>query len=159
MSLAVADLSDAHPDCAILRPGLLHFGGRRRFFGPARTLKVFEDNALVRAALESPGEGAVLVIDGGGSQRCALVGGMLGELAVAQRWQGIIVHGCIRDSLELAAQDVGVMAMGTHPRKSAKGAFGGQCEVAVHFLDTTIAPGDWIYADEDGVLVSAQRLD
>ncbi|MCB1554590.1 MAG: ribonuclease E activity regulator RraA [Xanthomonadales bacterium] len=159
MSLAVTDLSDAHPDCAVLRPGLLHFGGLRRFHGPARTLKVFEDNALVRATLEQAGDGGVLIVDGGGSMRCALVGGMLGELAVQNGWHGIIVHGCVRDSLELAAQQVGVMALGTHPRKSMKGAFGGQADVPVQFLDATIPPGAWVYADEDGVLVSAQRLD
>lgn len=158
MSLAVTDLSDAHPECAVLRPSLQHFGALRRFHGPARTLKVFEDNALVRATLEQPGEGAVLVVDGGGSMRCALVGGMLGELAVAHGWRGIVVHGCVRDSQELAAQQVGVMALATHPRKSLKGAFGGQSDVPVHFLDVRIAPGDWVYADEDGVLVSPTAL-
>ena len=158
MSVAVADLSDAHPHCAVLLPGLQSFGGRAAFCGPARTLKVFEDNALVRTTLEQPGHGAVLVVDGGGSQRCALVGGLLGELAVKHGWSGIIVYGCVRDRRELAACELGVLALASHPRKSEKGSFGGQQDVVLQMLGARIAPGDWIYADEDGVLVSALAL-
>jgi regulator of ribonuclease activity A len=151
---AVADLSDAHPDCAIVVPGLRDFGGRSRFHGPIRTLKVFEDNALVRATLEQPGEGAVLVIDGGGSLRCALVGGLLGELAVNHGWAGMIIHGCVRDSVELAAQPLGVRALATCPRKSDKGVHGGKRDVAVEFLGVRFEPGAFVYADEDGILIS-----
>lgn len=158
MSHAVADLSDAHPDCAVLAPGLHDFGGRARFFGPIRTAKVFEDNALVRAALEAPGDGAVLVVDGGGSLRCALVGGLLGELAVSNGWSGIVVHGCVRDTLELRAQPLGVRALASHPRKSEKGAHGGHREIPIEFLGVRFLPGHWLYADEDGLLVSPRPL-
>ena len=119
MSHVVADLSDAHPHCPIVRPGLHNFGGHTRFFGPIKTLKVFEDNALVRAELEQAGHGAVLVVDGGGSQRCALVGGLLGELAVQNGWAGIVVNGCVRDVVELRDQPLGVRALASHPRMAA----------------------------------------
>jgi regulator of ribonuclease activity A len=155
---AVADLSDAHPECAIVAPALHDFGGRRRFHGPMRTLKVFEDNALVRAALETPGNGAVLVIDGGGSLRCALVGGLLGALAVRNGWAGMIVHGCVRDCVELAAQPLGVRALAACPRKSDKGAHGGRSAVPLDFLGVHWEPGAWVYADEDGILISPQSL-
>lgn len=158
MDFAVADLSDAHPECPILAPGLHDFGGAPRFSGPIRTLKVYEDNALVRAALETTGQGAVLVVDGGGSLRCALVGGLLGELAVNNGWAGIVVHGCVRDAAELRALPVGVRALATHPRKSAKGAHGGVADVTVEILGARMASGHWLYADEDGILVSQRAL-
>ncbi|MFA5683818.1 MAG: ribonuclease E activity regulator RraA [Lysobacteraceae bacterium] len=159
MSHAVADLSDAHPEAAVCEPLFRDYGGRRRFHGPIRTLKVFEDNAQVRAMLETAGDGAVLVIDGGGSLRCALVGGNLGQLAVRNDWAGIIVHGCVRDSAELAQQAVGVKALASHPRKSAKGLHGAQADQPVSFAGVRFTPGQWLYADEDGILVSEQPLD
>ena len=158
MDFAVADLSDAHPECPILAPGLQDFGGKHRFAGPIRTLKVFEDNALVRSTLETPGNGAVLVVDGGGSLRCALVGGMLGELAVNNGWAGIVVHGCVRDVVELRAQAVGIRALASHPRKSAKGTHGGVADVMVEILGARMTSGHWLYADEDGILVSQRAL-
>ena len=118
------------------------------------TLKVFEDNALVRAALEQPGNGQVLVIDGGGSLRCALVGGNLGVLGVKNGWAGIVVNGCIRDSAEINACALGVRALATHPQKSIKkGA--GDVNLRVMIAGVAVNPGDWIYADEDGVLVAS----
>lgn len=158
MSHVVADLSDAHPHCPVLEPGLHEYGGHARFFGQIRTVKVFEDNALVRAELETPGHGAVLVVDGGGSKRCALVGGLLGELAVQNGWSGIVVWGCVRDSVELRGQPLGVRALACHPKKSAKGAHGGQRNVPLHFAGVSFHPGHWLYADEDGILLSAQPL-
>lgn len=155
---AVADLSDAHPECPILAPGLHDFGGRARFAGPIRTLKVFEDNALVRSTLESAGNGAVLVVDGGGSLRCALVGGMLGELALRNGWSGIVVHGCVRDVAELRALPLGVRALACHPRKSAKGAHGGVADGMLEILGARMTSGHWLYADEDGILVSQRAL-
>ncbi len=159
-----ADLCDANEDrlangtLAILPPTFRQFGKRVRFAGPARTLKVFEDNVLVRAALEAPGEGSVLVVDGGGSLRCALVGGNLAQLAQKNGWAGIIVHGCVRDSVELSACEVGIRALATHPRRSfRKGA--GEQDLTIDIAGVTVRPGDWIYADEDGVLASAQPLD
>ena len=159
MNFAVADLSDAHPESAICAPLFRDFGGRSRFHGPIRTLKLFEDNTLLRSTLETPGEGAVLVVDGGGSLRCALVGGQLGALAVANGWAGIVVHGCVRDSEELAAQAVGIKALASHPRKSAKGLHGGLVDREVEFAGVRFVPGHWLYADADGILVSARRID
>lgn len=158
MSPAVADLSDAYPEAAVCAPLFRDFGGRRRFHGPIRTLKVFEDNALVRITLETPGEGAVLVIDGGGSLRCALVGGNLGALAVANGWSGILVNGCVRDGVELAGQAIGIKALASHPRKSDKGAHGGQIDRPVEFAGVRFVPGHWLYADEDGILIAPQAL-
>ncbi len=163
MSWSTCDLCDAHEDkiadgrLQALPPGYRHFGKRQRFAGPARTLKVFEDNALVRSMLEMPGEGNVLVVDGGGSLRSALVGGNLGKLAESNGWAGIIVNGCVRDTLELDDCDVGVLALGTIPRRSdRKGA--GDKNVVVNMSGVLVHPGDMIYADEDGVLVSREAL-
>jgi regulator of ribonuclease activity A len=122
------------------------------------TLKVFEDNSMVRATLETPGAGRVLVVDGGGSMRCALVGGMLGVLAEKNGWAGIIVNGCVRDSEELKVCDVGIRALGVHPQKSQKRNVG-QEDVTVQMPGAVVRPGNWIYADADGVLVSDEKLD
>lgn len=164
MPTPTPDLCDAHEEklvdgsLRVLPPVFATFGKHIRFSGPARTLKVFEDNVLVRAALETPGEGCVLVVDGGGSLRCALVGGNLGVLAQKNGWAGIIVHGCVRDSAELNQCEVGIRALATHPRRSIrKGA--GDRDLAVDIAGVTVRPGDWIYADEDGVLVSGVKLD
>ncbi|NCW84911.1 MAG: ribonuclease E inhibitor RraA, partial [Oxalobacteraceae bacterium] len=128
-----------------------------RFSGPARTLKVFEDNVLVRAALETPGEGSVLVIDGGGSLRCALVGGNLGVLAQNNGWAGIIVNGCVRDSEELNQCDVGIRALAVHPRRSIRKGLG-EKDLVVDIAGVMVRPGDWVYADADGILVSEVAL-
>ncbi len=163
MTFATCDICDAHEDkladgsLAILPPVFEKFGKRKHFAGPARTLKVFEDNVLVRAALETPGEGSVLVVDGGGSLRCALVGGNLGVLAQKNGWAGIVVHGCVRDSVELNQCDIGIRALATHPRRSIRKGVG-ETNLAVDIAGVTIRPGDWIYADDDGVLVSEKPL-
>lgn len=163
MSFTTCDLCDANEDkldegsLRILPPVFKHFGKKSTFRGQAFTLKVYEDNVLVRATLETPGEGRVLVVDGGGSLRCALVGGMLGELAVKNDWSGIIVYGCVRDSVELAAQETGICALASHPQKSKKkGA--GDSSIKVAIAGVSVLPGDWIYADVDGILVSGLRL-
>ncbi len=161
--VATCDLCDAHETLwlegrlQIVEPGYLSFGARPRFAGPAVTLKVFEDNALVRSLLEQPGLGRVLVVDGGASRRCALVGGNLAMLAAERGWAGVLVYGCVRDRLELDAAAVGIRALALHPRKSVKR---GQGEVGglLHFSGVRIHPGDWIYADEDGILVADQAL-
>lgn len=163
MSLATTDLCDTHEDrldagsLRIVTPGLQHYGRARSFSGRAVTLKLFEDNSWVRTALEAPGAGQVLVVDGGGSMRCALVGGNLGVLAQKNGWAGILVNGAVRDADELDACDIGVRALGTHPRKSVK-RNSGERDVAVQFPGAAIRPGDWIYADADGILVSDQPL-
>ena len=154
MSVATTDICDAHTDLQVCEPIFADFGGRLAFHGPIRTLKIFEDNALVRSTLETPGKGAVLVVDGGGSMRCALVGGNLGVLAVKNGWAGIVVNGCIRDSEEIAAQDVGVKALALHPRKSEKGLHSGHVDRVVDFAGVTFKPGAYLYADADGIVVA-----
>ena len=163
MTFATCDICDAHEDqlasgtLAVLPPVFKAFGQNLRFSGPAATLKAFEDNALVRTALEQPGNGRVLVIDGGGSLRCALVGGNLGVLGVKNGWAGIVVYGCIRDSAEINASAIGVRALATHPQKSIKKGVG-DVDLRVMIAGVAVNPGDWIYADEDGVLVAAGKL-
>ena len=163
MSFATTDLCDDNANLlddgrlAALPPVFRHFGKHVRFSGRVTTLKVHEDNALVRATLETPGNGNVLVIDGGASLRRALVGGQLGLLAQDNGWAGIIVDGCIRDTDELNACEIGVRALAAHPQKSSKkGA--GERNLRVHIQGVPVNPGDWIYADADGILVAQQKL-
>ncbi len=141
----------------VLPPVFVHFGQSVRFSGPAYTVKVFEDNVLVRAVLEQAGEGRVLVVDGGASMRCALVGGMLGVLAEKNGWSGIVVHGCVRDSVELNACRIGIRALGTHPQRSIRKGMGDQ-RIRINIAGVAVSPGDWIYADEDGIVVANQQL-
>ncbi|MCB1876492.1 MAG: ribonuclease E activity regulator RraA [Chromatiales bacterium] len=158
MSYQTADLCDAHGDrLQVVEPLFSDFGGRERFHGPIRTVKCFEDNSLVRSTLESPGNGAVLVVDGGGSLRCALLGDMLAQLGVDNGWSGVVVYGCIRDSAAMAEMDIGVRALATHPRKSNKSGEG-QSDIALHFADCDFRPRHFLYADEDGIVVSEIAL-
>ncbi len=121
MSKALADLYDEHGEALrVAAPLFRDYGGRLVFEGPVCVLKVFEDNTLVRAKLEQPGAGRVLVVDGGGSMRCALVGDQLGELAVKNAWAGLVVYGCVRDSEALMQLPVGIKALGSNPRKSVR---------------------------------------
>lgn len=157
MSFATTDLVDAHPDLRVLEPLFSDYGGTRQFAGPVSTVKVHEDNVLVRQALEEPGNGRVLVVDGGGSKRVALLGGMLGRIAQANGWAGVLVYGCVRDTNELRACTIGVRALATHPRKSAKNGFG-ERDIPVTFAGVTIRPGDVLYADEDGIVLAETDL-
>jgi regulator of ribonuclease activity A len=163
MTFATTDLCDDNPQLledgrlAVLAPVYRHFGQRSTFSGRVTTLKVFEDNALVRSTLEAPGNGNVLVIDGGASMRRALVGGQLALLAQDNGWAGIVVDGCVRDSDEINACDIGVRALGVHPQKSAKKGSGERNERVV-LGGVPVTPGDWIYADADGILVAQQKL-
>jgi regulator of ribonuclease activity A len=163
MTFATADLCDNHPDLlengslAVLPPLFRHFGSRTRFCGRAVTLKVFEDNAMIRSALEAPGHGNVLVVDGGGSLRCALVGGNMGKLAQDNGWSGVLVYGSVRDSAELGDCEVGVLALGAHPLRSAKNG-GGERNARVCIAGIHIQPGDWLYADADGVVIARHKL-
>jgi regulator of ribonuclease activity A len=158
MSIATTDLCDLHSTLQVCEPVFTDFGGKRAFHGPMRTLKVFEDNALVRRALETPGDGGVLVVDGGGSLRCALLGGELGKLAVTNGWAGLVIHGCVRDTGELIRCDLGVKALAAHPRKSDKGQHGGHADRLVRFAGVSFSPGAWLYADGDGVVVSDRSV-
>lgn len=158
MSFQNADLCDTHDKAVrVVDPMFKSYGGKSAFCGPITTLKLFEDNTLVRSTLETPGNGRVLVIDGGGSMRCAMVGDQLGVLAVDNGWAGIVVYGCIRDSKAIGQMDVGVFALGTHPRKTVKKGVG-DVDVPVTFGGVTFTPGEYLYADEDGVIVSATSL-
>lgn len=152
---ATADFCDASPEAArVALPLFRDYGGTRAFGGPVATIKCFEDNSLVRAALETPGAGRVLVVDGGGSLRCALLGDMLAALAAQNDWAGVVVNGCVRDAAALAKIAVGVKALATCPLKSVKrGA--GMRDVPVRFAGVEFAPGRSLYADEDGIVVAA----
>jgi regulator of ribonuclease activity A len=157
MEFTTADLMDAHPDVASCDTPFRRFGARSRFAGPMRTVRTHEDNALLKEILSAQSAGEVLVVDGGGSLHCALVGDVIAGLAQRNGWAGIVVYGAIRDSVALDALDFGVKALGTNPRKSAKNRTGA-VDVPVTFGGVTFAPGHWLYSDEDGILVSAHRL-
>ena len=163
MFFATCDLCDANAErlasgsLTVLPPLFIGMGKRRAFAGQAFTLKVFEDNALVRAALETPGQGRVLVVDGGGSVRSALVGGNLASLAADNGWNGIVVFGAVRDLDEIEDCEVGVRALALHPQRSARKGVG-DSNVKVMIAGVAVEPGDWIYADADGILVSKDDL-
>jgi regulator of ribonuclease activity A len=152
-SPATTDLCDAHPEIQVCDPVFQPFGGAAAFSGPIATLKVFEDNSLIKQALEGPGNGRVLVVDGGGSKRCGLVGGNLAVSAATNGWAGIVVYGCIRDADELAEQPVGVRALAAFPRKSQRGLHSGQAGIPVIFAGVVFREGEWLAADADGVVV------
>jgi len=158
MSFQTADLCDAHDALVrVVAPMFRSFGGKTRFCGPIATLKLYEDNGLVRTTLEGAGNGRVLVIDAGGSMRCAVVGDQLAALAVKNGWSGIVAWGCIRDSVAIGTMDLGVFALATHPRKTVKKNTG-EADLPVTFGGVTFTPGEWLYADEDGVIVTATKL-
>ena len=131
---------------------LRQLGGRTRFAGPVRTVECRADNALVKQVLSTPGGGGVLVVDGGGSLHSALVGDLIAGAAVENGWSGLLLHGAVRDSAALARLPLGVKALGTTPRKSRKEGTG-RVDVPVGFGGVVFVPGDWVFSDEDGVLV------
>jgi regulator of ribonuclease activity A len=158
MTFATADLWDANEgQLKVAEPVFRDYGGHRAFWGPVRTLKCFEDNSLVRQALGYPGDGAVLVVDAGGSLRCAMLGDQLAQLAVTNGWAGVVMYGLIRDSEAIGEMALGVKAMGTLPVKSVKRGEG-QLDVPVNFAGVTFTPGNWLYADADGIVVAASKL-
>jgi regulator of ribonuclease activity A len=159
---STCDLCDAHEkdDIALLHPlppVFLDLGGASRFCGPVATLRCFEDNSRIREAVDSPGEGRVLVIDGGASVRRALVGGNLAAAAARNGWTGIVVDGAVRDVRELREVRIGVRALALMPQRSMKRGEG-ERDVAVTIQGVTVRPGDWLYADEDGIVVSVKQL-
>jgi len=168
--LATCDLCDAHKHDApelfrVLPPVFRDFGARRTFSGPVTTLKCFEDNSLVKAAVDSCGTvdtpqgrvGKVLVVDGAGSLRRALLGGNLGAAAARNGWAGVVIDGCVRDVAELATQEVGIRALASVPMPTEKQNQGLK-DLAVQIQGVWVNPGDWLYADADGMVVSAQPL-
>ncbi|WP_353113784.1 ribonuclease E activity regulator RraA [Microbacterium sp.] len=150
---STADLYDDHGDALQSLPiQLRSFGGTTTFEGPIRTVRCFQDNLLLKDLLATPGDGAVLVVDGDGSFGTALMGDMIAQSAVDNGWVGVVIHGCVRDSVALGGMPLGVKALGTNPRKSAKtGA--GDLDVELSFGGVVFRPGARLYADEDGVLV------
>jgi regulator of ribonuclease activity A len=158
MELLTTDLCDAHEDkVRVVEPMFVSYGGKQAFHGRIATLKLFEDNSLVRRAVESPGAGRVLVIDGGGSLRRALVGDQLAALAMKNGWAGIVVYGCIRDSRAIGDMDIGVFALDTHPMKTVKKNVG-EADIPVSFGGVSFVSDEWLYADEDGIVVSSTEL-
>jgi len=153
MTVSTADLYDELEESIQSLPlQLRSFGGVSAFDGPVRTVRCFEDNVLLKQTLSEAGDGAVLVIDGGGSLERALMGDMIAQLAVDNGWAGVIINGAVRDRLALAEMPLGVKALGTNPRKSTKHG-GGQLDVTLEFGGVTFRPGAHLYSDEDGVLV------
>ncbi len=147
------DLSDAYGERArVFAPVLRHFGGRRRFAGAVETLKCFEDNSKLRELTNTAGDGRVLVVDAGGSMRCALVGDTIAREAIAHGWSGIVLHGCVRDTAALASLELGVMALASTPRRSAKNGQG-RVGVPLELAGVSCSPGDVLVADEDGVVI------
>lgn len=158
MTVRTTDLCDQFETAVhVAAPLLRDFGGRSQFYGPIATVRVFEDNVLVRHQLESPGEGRVLVVDGGGSLGCALLGDRLVGFARDNGWEGVIVNGCIRDSVEIAQMPIGVRALAKHPKRSGKHGIG-EIGVPVRFAEVLFTPGHYLYADEDGIIVAAHDL-
>lgn len=156
---ATCDLCDAHKgdtDGAfrVLPPVFRDFGARTRFHGPVSTVKCFEDNSLLKAAVESAGAGRVLVVDGAGSLRRALLGGNLGAAAARNGWAGLVIDGAVRDVAELAACDVGIRALAAMPLPTERQGQG-QRDVVLQLRGVWVRPGDWLYADADGIVVMA----
>ncbi|WP_367846611.1 ribonuclease E activity regulator RraA [Rhodoferax sp. WC2427] len=161
-TFSTCDLCDVHKNdltgaFRVLAPAFRDFGGISKFSGQVFNVQCFEDNSLVKAALDTPGKGRVLVVGGGGSLRRALLGGNLGAAAVANGWAGVVIDGCVRDVAELAALQVGIRALATMPMPTEK-RNQGQSNVAVHIQGTWVMPGEWLYADEDGMVVSATAI-
>lgn len=162
MSFKTPDLCDQFESALgntlhVVAPMFQSYGARPSFSGQITTLKLFEDNTLVRDVLGTPGQGKVLVIDGGGSLRCALLGDQLALLGEKNGWEGVVVYGCIRDSVDINQTQLGVRAITTHPQKSVKRGVG-ERDLHVSFGGVTFKPGEWLYADQDGILVSSHKL-
>ena len=159
MNFSTADLYDKYEESLqIARPIFNDYGGKKAFCGPMATVKVFEDNSLVKEALAESGQGKVLIVDGGASLRCALAGDRLAQMGRENGWAGIIVYGCIRDSQIIAALDIGLKALNTNPRKSVKQGRG-ERDIPLYFADVCFAPGRYVYADRDGIALSSTRLE
>ena len=156
--LATPDIADQFPEqVAAIELPLRNYGGIHDFAGAAVTVKCHEDNSLVKELVATPGRGRVIVVDGGGSVRRALLGDMLAEQAAANAWAGLVINGAIRDVDQIAAIDLGIQALGSTPLKTDKLGVGQQ-GIAIQFGGVKINPGDYIYADNNGVLVAAGKL-
>jgi regulator of ribonuclease activity A len=159
MEYKTTDLCDANPDEVSIAEsiGFIDYGGRKRFHGKIHTLKCYEDHSWVEKILGTEGTGKVLVVDGGGSMRCAITGDRLATTGVNNYWNGIIIYGCIRDSVTIGQMNIGVMALGTYPVSRATNTQW-QENIPVHFAGITFTPGHFAYCDEDGIITSAIML-
>lgn len=157
MAWTTPDLCDAHAEVAVADPVFRDYGGNLAFCGSIVTVRCFEDNSRVRDLVASNGLGKVLVVDGGGSLRRSLLGDMLAEKAVANGWSGMLIHGCVRDVEALARLPLGVKALAACPVKTEKLGLG-QMDVGVSFAGVTFVPGQWLYADANGVIVASMDL-
>ena len=157
-TISTPDLCDANEgQIRVLDSIFQNYGGISSFYGEAVTIKCFEDNSVVKELVGTPGEGRVIVMDGGGSLRRAILGDMLAAKAADNGWAGLVINGCIRDCVEIGETQLGVKAINTHPMKTEKRGLG-DLNVPVSFAGQTIHPGDWVYADLNGVIVSDQAL-
>ncbi len=141
----------------VAAPIFRDFGGRAAFSGQIVTLKALEDNTFLKAAFETDGTGKVLVVDSAGSLRCAMMGDVMAALGASNGWEGVIINGCIRDSADVARVDIGVKALATIPRKTVK-RNQGVMDIPVCFANVTFKPGEYVYADEDGIVISAKDV-
>lgn len=157
MHYVTPDLCDAYPDVQVVEPMFSNFGGHDSFGGQIVTVKCFEDNSVVKEQVDKDGTGKVMVVDGGGSMRRALLGDMLAEKAAANGWEGIIVYGCVRDVDVLVQTPLGVQALASHPMKTDKRGIG-DLNVPVTFAGVTFRPGEYVYADNNGIIVSPTAL-
>jgi regulator of ribonuclease activity A len=158
MAYSVPDICDDFiEEISVLEPLFTDFGGKVKFSGEIATIKCFEDNSLVRDAVRSPGQGRVLVVDGGGSLRHALLGDLLAAAAAENGWQGLLINGCVRDVEILETIDLGIKALNSHPVKTDKRGEG-QRDINVSFAGATIRPGHYFYADANGIVVAARNL-
>lgn len=156
--LSTPDLCDAHEGAIrVLEPIFKNYGGAAAFFGQAVTIKCFEDNSVLKQLVDTPGEGRVIVMDGGGSLRRAILGDMLAEKAAKNGWAGLVINGCIRDVDEIGRTALGVKALNVHPMKTEKRGLG-DLNVAVQMAGQLIQPGEWVYSDNNGVIVAEAEL-
>lgn len=158
MTFKTADLSDANEGrVQVVLPGLHDYGGRSRFHGQMATLRADGDFIKIRELVTSPGDGRVLVVDDGGAMDHVMFGDRLATAAVENGWSGIVIHGCTRDAADIAAMDLGVKALATNPRRGGTGD-GGEIGVDLEFLGAVFRPGEYLYSDEDGIILSAVPL-
>ena len=159
MTKPTTDLYDEHEGSVLTcATQFRDYGGKKQFSGPIRTVRCFRDNQLFRALLDEPGDGAVVVVDGGGSTESALMGDIIAAKGAKNGWSGVVILGAIRDSIEIGRIEFGAKALGVNPAKSSKDGIG-TVDEPVEFGGVTFTPGEWIYCDEDGILVSARKLD
>jgi regulator of ribonuclease activity A len=158
MEFVTPDLCDAYPELVrVMEPLFKNYGGRRAFGGEIVTVKCYEDNSLVKSQASENGHGKVMLVDGGGSLRKALLGDMIAENAASKGWEGIVIYGCVRDVDLLATLDLGVKAVGAIPLKTEKRGLG-DLNVPLQFAGVTVQPGEFLYADNNGIIISESAL-